>query len=936
MRIESKRKTEIAATSNISEASSRSGGATFCGFLTSVILFASSPDNNESLSTTKWHVYESLSRRSMIYMAVFLGAIFTTAISVFTFMPIGTINATETVTPSETIDNTPAVGVSLSDIDFGGISTDSSGTVKTVSNTATINSSIYGYELYISSSDDTNSLVRSGTAGTSASEIIPATSTADITAPSVLSNDTWGFAAQRRNTTAGSGSEDVVANAAFDASYPTGDNSSANSKFAAIPTLGNKVLIAERDSSATNVPTNIYYGIRVTTDKPSGLYQGSVTYTAIGKAPTTHTVTIKTAPGISKVTIGETECTSSEGCEVTLTYGYTYDISATAATGYTFHEWNLSNTTGAFSSITSATTTFTAGKGDTVITPSSTPIPYTQTTYVRYQNANGTWTDYGVAEIKDVNYGSSYAWSRAADEIYQAASISSYTVTAANNNYVDVYRNKYTVDINSVLNGEAYGYGHAGFTFDVYIDGVLVADDVEDWASWAHGSSITDGYLRYGQKIRIVGNNVAGYTMTDSDVSRTITSETVLTVPRWTANTYTVFESIVYPVDNDYTVNGNNMILAYSASENKYTLTNSGSSYDPQANSPQTAYLVANTTYTVHADLVNTSGEAVSGNGNTLMQLFYAIDNAYSEENSVRFLNASNTVTFTPTVTGVYNLRFDNDYGNTLVVRNFSLGYSKTVTYGSTYGDLASPTKPGYDFIGWYNATSGGTQVKDTSIVSVANNQVLFATWQGNPIIQDFTKAMCEAQASAGNVTVRDRRDNNDYTVRYINGNCWMTSDLRITGTISATDSNFTGNNVNISAGDLTSGNSYDEPRTHTGTDGNGNPTVWYNYAAATAKTITGSSNSTSATQDICPKSWRLPTSSEQSGITSYKDAYSPVAGGNYGGGSLFDTGYGSWWSATAYNSTVRYGLGYGGGSLYTHSSYYRYNGIFVRCIRSS
>ena len=102
------------------------------------------------------------------------------------FMPIKTTGA---VTPSETIDNTPAVGVSLSDIDFGGISPNVNGVVRTVGNTATVNSSIYGYELYISSANnDSNALIRSGTAGTSPSEIIPASSTTDITAPAVLRN----------------------------------------------------------------------------------------------------------------------------------------------------------------------------------------------------------------------------------------------------------------------------------------------------------------------------------------------------------------------------------------------------------------------------------------------------------------------------------------------------------------------------------------------------------------------------------------------------------------------------------------------------------------------------------------------------------------------------------------------------------------------------
>ena len=110
---------------------------------------------------------------------------------------------------------------------------------------------------------------------------------------------------------------------------------------------------------------------------------------------------------------------------------------------------------------------------------------------------------------------------------------------------------------------------------------------------------------------------------------------------------------------------------------------------------------------------------------------------------------------------------------------------------------------------------------------------------------------------------------------------------------------------------DLTSGNSYDDAEFH-----NSSSTtigVWYNYAAASAMTITGSSNTGTQTYDICPKNWRLPTNSEQSGITSYVSAYSPVASGNYYNGSLTNTGYGYWWSSTSASASNRYILYFDG-----------------------
>ena len=95
------------------------------------------------------------------------------------------------------------------------------------------------------------------------------------------------------------------------------------------------------------------------------------------------------------------------------------------------------------------------------------------------------------------------------------------------------------------------------------------------------------------------------------------------------------------------------------------------------------------------------------------------------------------------------------------------------------------------------------------------------------------------------------------------------------------------------------------------------------------------------ATQDICPKGWRLPTLNEMNGITSYASAFSPVYSGYYHNGSLYNTGsYGNWWSATAGNSSYQYYLFYYNGSLYTSGSYgydiFKYFGYSVRCVRSS
>ena len=87
-------------------------------------------------------------------------------------------------------------------------------------------------------------------------------------------------------------------------------------------------------------------------------------------------ITIKTAPGITKVTLNGQECTSTSGCKVEgLIAGETYNLAAEVATvGYNFGSWSESPTdTGTFGSTTSANTTYTVGASDSTITPSATP-----------------------------------------------------------------------------------------------------------------------------------------------------------------------------------------------------------------------------------------------------------------------------------------------------------------------------------------------------------------------------------------------------------------------------------------------------------------------------------------------------------------------------------------------------------------------------------
>ncbi len=57
---------------------------------------------------------------------------------------------------------------------------------------------------------------------------------------------------------------------------------------------------------------------------------------------------------------------------------------------------------------------------------------------------------------------------------------------------------------------------------------------------------------------------------------------------------------------------------------------------------------------------------------------------------------------------------------------------SKTVSVGGTYGVLATATREGYTFAGWYTAADGGTKVEPTTTVSQTESHMIYAYWTIN------------------------------------------------------------------------------------------------------------------------------------------------------------------------------------------------------------
>ncbi len=276
------------------------------------------------------------------------------------------------------------------------------------------------------------------------------------------------------------------------------------------------------------------------------------------------------------------------------------------------------------------------------------------------------------------------------------------------------------------------------------------------------------------------------------------------------------------------------------------------------------------------------------------------------------------------------------------------VSYAASTTLNLTYGThtISASLSGGYEFEAWAatgNVTIADTSANPTTINVTGAGTLTLSSEIGKVYMQDLTATQCSTLASDGNFTVYDRRDESDYTVRYLQNACWMTQNLRLTNTVSSQYSNFSTNSTfNPCVGDLTAGNSYDEARCHD--SGDNSKGVWYNYASASAGTITGTSNKTLATEDICPAGWHLPnydTTKPAGSINSLIDLpikryFSSVTGGYYNGGNIDYTGSGYWWSSVADTPPGRYNLVYTGRTL-TYGSHDRgSSGLYIRCVRSS
>ena len=286
-----------------------------------------------------------------------------------------------------------------------------------------------------------------------------------------------------------------------------------------------------------------------------------------------------------------------------------------------------------------------------------------------------------------------------------------------------------------------------------------------------------------------------------------------------------------------------------------------------------------------------------------------------------------------PSASGTYIISGDSlriylfDDGTGSYFNAEATGYEITPISGT---EELTPTRSGYNFAGWYTDAAGTEGNEFIPNGNMTSGTTVYAKWEEAPVMQNFTNAQCQSLASDAPYIVKDSRDGNTYTVRYINGACWMTQNLRIAG----------GTTLNSSNSNISS--SYIIPATEVHDSGNTTDGCWYNFCTASAGTVCSASDDVDATSDICPSGWRLPNSGERPGGREGDiEKFSPVLSGYYDDSLIDKDNLGYWWTSSAFSDmggrwTIIYDPDYNGLDMLYESDRSMSYGFSIRCIRSS
>ena len=256
-------------------------------------------------------------------------------------------------------------------------------------------------------------------------------------------------------------------------------------------------------------------------------------------------------------------------------------------------------------------------------------------------------------------------------DLYAYWTIANYTISYdANGGSGTMDTQSVTFDTEATIATNAFT--RTGYTFLGWTTNSDGTDDGYNWTNWSGTWAFDNG-------------------------DKGISDNKLTLYARWSINQY----NVTYAMYNMFYNFGDASSTAYPGnySISNKIITITAVSNDGYTYLPYRVYLEANKTYIFSCDTDGTWGYGTEDTVEGFLMLNGELNTYYHMGNRVH--------TFTPTVTGEYWLRLDvNQSGKTHTFSNVSIAEvvsTSTVTYGSTYGTMPTPTKSGYTFVGWYD-----------------------------------------------------------------------------------------------------------------------------------------------------------------------------------------------------------------------------------------
>ena len=430
-----------------------------------------------------------------------------------------------------------------------------------------------------------------------------------------------------------------------------------------------------------------------------------------------------------------------------VTYGAAYGtLATTSRAGYTFSGWFTAASGG--TQVTAATVVATAADHTLY-------AQWTANTYTVTFDANGGSTP--VPTSKVVTYGAAYGtlattsragytfngWFTAASGGTQVTAATVVNTAADHTLYAQWTANTYTVTFDAnggstpvptskvVTYGAAYGTlattSRAGYTFSGWftaasggtqVTAATVVATAADHTLYAQWSTLPN------HTVTFKANGGTG-----SDYTQVASTPTALTTNTFTRAGYT-FSGWNTQADGGGTAYTDGQTYDFSAdmtlyaqwTANTYTVT-----FDANGGStPVPASKVV--TYGAAYGTLATTGRA----GYTFSGWFTAASGGTQVTAATVVTTAANHTLYAQWTANTYTVTFDANDGSTPVPT------SKVVTYGAAYGTLATTSRAGYTFSGWFTAASGGTQVTAATVVNTAADHTLYAQWTANTYTVTF------------------------------------------------------------------------------------------------------------------------------------------------------------------------------------------------------